>query len=251
MKSIFSIIVTIFLLMGVAVGFSGCASQVLPDENEDVPVDPAENGLANDPPEVDEEVSLPEPGVYEKTVSGALHDRISVRDFSEEKLNLSQVGNLLWAAGGLGIDAVSGATRTAPSAGGTYPLDLYLVAGAVERLEAGVYRYNHENHSLLPVAAEDRRDQLARAALGQQFVADAPVNIVMVAHYERTTRVYGERGERYVHMDVGYGSQNIHLMAEELNLGTVAVGAFYDDEVAEIIATTGAPLLIMPVGIPE
>ena len=248
MKSFFIFILTLFFTAGMAAALTACEVEPVPEEieNEDVAVEPVEND-----PEADEEVLLPEPGVDEITVSEALYDRVSVRDFSDAGLDLSAIGNLLWAAGGLGVDAVTGATRTTPSAGGTYPLDLYLVAGTVEGLEPGVFRYDHENHALLPVAAGDRREQLAGAAVDQQFIADAAVNIVMVAHYQRTMGPYGERGERYVHMDVGYASQSVHLMVEELKLGTVAVGAFDDAETAEIIATEGAPLLIMPVGVPQ
>ena len=66
--------------------------------------------------------------------------------------------------------------------------------------------------------------------------------------YERTTRRYGERGYRYVCMEVGYILQNIYLQDEALQLATVAVGAFDDAAVKEILAVEGAPLLFMPVG---
>lgn len=71
-----------------------------------------------------------------------------------------------------------------------------------------------------------------------------------MAHFERSTGRYGERGERYVYMDTGYASQSVHLLAVELGLGTVAIGAFDDAEVAVVLETDGAPLKIMPVGRP-
>jgi len=220
---------------------AGCAPEPEPEVT-----DPEEND-----PAIEEHVELPEPVVEEDGVSDALHERVSRRDYADESLELGTAGELLWAAGGVGVDGVTGATRTAPSAGGTYPVDLYLVAGAVEDLEPGVYRYDHEEHALELSVEGDRRSELATAALDQQFIAEAPLNVVMVAHYERTTATYGERGERYVHMDTGYASQNVYLMAEELGLGTVAIGAFDDEEVAGILATEGAPLMVMPVGEPQ
>ena len=220
---------------------AGCEPEPEPEVME-----PEENE-----PAVEDQVDLPEPVVEEKGVKEALYERVSRRDYTDESLDLATAGELLWAAGGIGVDAVTGATRTAPSAGGTYPVDLYLVAGAVEDLEPGVYRYDHEKHSLELSVEGDRRSELATAALDQQFIAEAPLNVVMVAHYERTTTTYGERGERYVHMDTGYASQNVYLLAEELGLGTVAIGAFDDEEVAEILATEGAPLMVMPVGEPR
>ncbi len=225
------------------IGVSGCNAESVPGNNDFSETNV--NGPANEGT-----VALPYPPVKEGSVAEALYSRVSRRDFSGEALLLSQVGSLVWSAGGVGIDGVSGPTRTSPSAGGTYPLDLYLVAGAVEGLKPGIYRYDHSNHSLEVVVLEDRRQLLAEAALGQSFIADAPIVIALVAHYERTTARYGERGERYVYMDAGYASQSIYLQAEEMELGTVAVGAFDDAEVAGVLSTEGEPLLIMPVGQP-
>jgi len=242
MRKLLCFCLALVMTFGLALVSGGCEPEQ-PVNNEEA-IEPGNN---ND--FFDQVIAFPEPGVDNKTVSEALYERSSERSFSAEGLSLQQAGNLLWSAGGVGVDGVSGATRTAPSAGGAYPLDIYLVAGVdVEGLEAGVYRYDHSGHDLAPVAEGDRRDLLAASALDQIFIAEAPAAIVLVAHYERTTGRYGERGERYVHMDAGYSSQNIYLMAEALDLGTVAVGAFDDAEVAEILETEGAPLKVMPVG---
>jgi len=232
--------VSILLIIG---GVS-CAPEVDPAVDDEPVVNEADNNAVN------ELVELPDPIIDDQTVSGALYERVSRRDYTGDSLDLAAAGELLWAAGGVNVDGVTGATRTAPSAGGTYALDHYLVAGNVEDLEAGIYRYNHEQHTLEKVTSGDKRSELASAALDQQFIADAPLNVVMAAYYERTTATYGERGERYVHMETGYASQNVHLIAEELNLGTVAIGAFEDELVAEILETDGEPLMIMPVGVP-
>ena len=80
------------------------------------------------------------------------------------------------------------------------------------------------------------------------FIAVAPIVLIIAADYERTTRVYGDRGFRYVHMEVGHVAQNVYLMATSLGLGTVSVGAFYDDEVRKILKIDEYPLLLMPVG---
>jgi len=84
-------------------------------------------------------------------------------------------------------------------------------------------------------------------------VLEAPVSIVFTAVFARTTRVYGERGRlRYVPMDLGHAAQNVYLQATALGLGTVAVGAFYDDDAAEILGLSEeeTPLYIMSVGKP-
>ena len=79
------------------------------------------------------------------------------------------------------------------------------------------------------------RDKLAVAALGQACVREGAIVVVFSAVYERTTRKYGDRGVRYVHMEAGHAAQNVCLQAVSLNLGTVVVGAFRDDEVSKIL----------------
>lgn len=197
-----------------------------------------------------DKIPLPRPVLKGRlSVEEAIHDRISRRRFQDQGLNLAQAGQLLWSAGGLGAAGTAGVSRAAPSAGATYPLELYLAAGDVEGLDAGLYHYDYRAHALEMLQRADLRARLARACLGQEMVAHAPVSIVMVARYERTTRRYGERGYRYVYMEAGYVSQNIYLQVEALQLATVAVGAFDDAAVKEILAVEGAPLLLMPVGL--
>ena len=182
----------------------------------------------------------------------AILHRRSIREYRKEPLTLHQLSQLLWAA--QGITEVRWGFRASPSAGATYPLEIYVVVGnnGVKGLVSGVYRYQPHSHSLVLVKKGDVREELYSACLNQEWVRDAPVVLVIAADYERTTRVYGERGIRYVHMEVGHVGQNIYLEATALGLGTVAVGAFYDDEVRVIIGApeNHHPLYVMPVGIP-
>jgi SagB-type dehydrogenase family enzyme len=176
-----------------------------------------------------EVIKLPEPRYDSQTsVERALQQRRSVRDYLDEPLTLAEVSQLLWAA--QGITDPNG-FRTAPSAGALYPLELYLVVGNMTDLAKGVYKYHSQQHELVKVSQEDQRRALAAAALGQSCVADGAVSIVIAAVYERTMRKYGQRGVRYVHIEVGHTAQNIYLQAVSLNLGTVIVGAFDDDRV--------------------
>ncbi|MEA1964034.1 MAG: SagB/ThcOx family dehydrogenase, partial [Candidatus Aerophobetes bacterium] len=89
--------------------------------------------------------------------------------------------------------------------------------------------------------------------LEQMFIADAPVSIVITAQYERTASKYGERGIRYVHIEVGHVGQNIFLQAMALGLGTVPVGAFWDEEVSKVLNLPEEykPVYVLPIGYPE
>ncbi len=201
-----------------------------------------------------EVIPLPEPRLAgEVSLEEAVARRRSIRSYADSSLTLAEVGQLLWAA--QGITEPEKGFRAAPSAGATYPLELHLVVGegTVEGLAAGVYRYLPEGHRLSWRLPGDLRARLAAAALGQPWVRTAPICIVITAVYHRTTARYGERGIRYVHLEAGHVGQNIYLQAVALELGTVAVGAFRDEEVVELLELPPEeePLYIFPVGRPE
>ena len=225
------------MLIILAVALSACAApqRITPTAEGTAPVEP---GLIKLPePRYDSDVSLEE----------ALLKRRSVRHYTGEPLKLWEVSQLLWAAQGITADWGG---RTAPSAGATYPLETYLVVGDVEGLEEGVYKYSPHGHELRKVLDGDKRAELAEAALGQSWVREGAVDIVFTAIYERTIGRYGKRGIRYVHMEVGHVGQNVYLQAVALDLGTVVIGAFYDDQVKRILNLPPEehPLYIMPVG---
>lgn len=198
-------------------------------------------------------VELPEPSREgNMSVEAAIARRRSRRSFSGAPLPLDVLAQLLWCAQGITGDA--GRRRAAPSAGGSYPIDLFVSVGegGVDGLEAGVYEYVPQTHSLELKFEGDIREDLSAACLGQDFLAAVPVNLLMAAEVKRTASRYGERAERYVNMEAGHISQNVHLQAEALGLGTVAVGAFRDKDVAAAFKLAGdlAPLYIMPLGTP-
>ncbi len=199
-------------------------------------------------------IKLPPPklkGVM--SVEEAIHRRRSKRKFYDEPIKMEQLSNLLWSAQGI-TDPVN-MFRAAPSAGATYPFEVYVVVkkGGVEGLNAGVYHYIPHEHALELCFEEDIVKELTFAALNQEWVYEAPINIVLAAVYERTTWRYGERGERYVHMEAGHIGQNIYLQATSLGLGTVVIGAFFDDRVQRLLKLPSdqKPLYILPVGKPR
>ena len=195
-------------------------------------------------------LSLPAPRQdSEFSIERALHERRSVREFGKTALTQDEVSQLLWAA--QGITSRDG-LRTAPSAGALYPLELYLVVGMVRDLDPGVYRYAPAGHKLMKIIAGDQRHKLASAAHVQDCVADAAAVLVFTAIERRTTRKYGSRGVRYVHIEIGHASQNVFLQATALGLGTVVVGAFEDDAVGELLHLPEGevPLYLMPLGRP-
>lgn len=187
-------------------------------------------------------INLPKPDQnglrpLEQTIAA----RRSRRDFLQRPLGLEQIGQLTWAA--QGQDASSG-HRTAPSAGATYPLELFVVTGD------GLFHYQPREHLLEKLANQDLRAALASAAWGQGFIEAAPLTLVFSAQFSRTTQRYDQRGIRYVYMEAGHAAQNVHLQAEALGFGSVAVGAFDDASVSKVLALPDylEPLYLVVVG---
>ncbi len=183
-------------------------------------------------------------------VAEALQSRRSIREFERSPLTAQELSQLLWAAQGI---TTSDGRRTAPSAGALYPLEIYVVVGNVTSIPAGVYHYIPRSHQIESIALEDRRAMLARAALGQESVANAAAVMVIAAVYARTAAKYGGRAERYVNIEAGCAAENLALLAVAMNLGSVVVGAFDDQSVRRItgLAASESPLILMPVGHPR
>ncbi len=199
-----------------------------------------------------QEISLPTPaGKGDLSVEEAIATRRSVRSFADEPLTLEEIAQLLWAAVGVTADGTSGPTRAAASAGGLYPVDVFIAVGDGGELDAGVYRYLWRDHEVEQVHAGDVRERLQLAAFGETGIEEAPATLILAADYTETARRYGERGvERYVHMDAGHTAQNVLLQARALGLGATPIGAFGDSAVKQLLRTELEPLYLIPVGRP-
>lgn len=195
-------------------------------------------------------LALPSP-VYRSNLSieEALKQRRSIRQYKNEAFNLQQVSQLLWAAQGLTSPI---GLRTAPSAGGLYPLEIYLVSGNVQNLPAGVYHYLPTQHALVLMMTGDHRKELAAAAHEQNDIQDAAIDLVIAANYQKTHSKYGNRSERFVDMEAGHVAENIYLQSVSLVLGTVSLGVFDETAVKRTLGLPReeVPVYIMPVGKP-
>ncbi|AAM02703.1 SagB/ThcOx family dehydrogenase [Methanopyrus kandleri] len=193
-------------------------------------------------------IELPKPLELKMSVSEALKKRRSIREYRDESITLRELATVLWAA--QGITDPRG-FRTAPSAGALYPLRVFVVVRKVEGLAPGIYVYDPKTHTLGLVRRGNFTTELQRACLDQEWVGHAAVDLVIVG-YERVLQPrYGERSFRYMALEAGHVGQNIYLACTALGLGTVAVGAFYDDRVKEILGITegdAVPLYVFPIG---
>jgi SagB-type dehydrogenase family enzyme len=173
-------------------------------------------------------IALPNPKRESSmSLEKAIVVRRSRRDFTPQSLTLEQISQLVWAAQG---QETGGRFRTVPSAGATYPLELFVVTAE------GLFHYLPAEHAIEKLTGQDLRAKLSTAAWGQEFIEAAPLTLVFAAEFSRTTNHYGKRGIRYVYMEAGHAAQNVHLQAEALGLGSVAVGAFDDNSISKVLS---------------
>ncbi len=150
-----------------------------------------------------------------KPLMQALKDRMSTRSFSEEKLPMQTLSNLLWA--GFGINRPDG-KRTAPSAKNWQEIDIYVAS------PDGLFLWDPQKNVLNPILSKD-----VRAMTGtQSYVKDAAVNLVYVADYTKTTGAGTDR-DIWVGADTGVISQNVYLFCASEGLATV-IRALIDRE---------------------
>lgn len=198
-------------------------------------------------------VSLPQPVDDTLPVCVAIHRRASVRSFLGRELPLAVLGRVLQAADGLTTQAEGHVRRAAPSAGGLYPIEIYVVASDVESLTPGLYHFQVRDSTLERLSEEPLAELLHQASNEQRAVGSSPATIILTARFDRVTTKYADRGYRYAYIEAGAVCENIYLQAAALGLGTVVVGAFNDAALSRVLQIDGvreAPIVMMPVGYP-
>lgn len=194
-------------------------------------------------------VILPKPDLSgTMSIEETLQKRRSIRSYSDEPLTLREISQLAWSAQGIS-DERSG-FRTAPSAGATFPMEIYLLVSGIGDVSDGVYRYNNKEHALEKKIDGDLRQGLFEVSLRQPSITNAPVVMVITGVLQRTEQRYGQRALRYVYMEAGHVAQNVYLQGVALHVGTVVIGAFQDEGVSRIMELKDDeyPLYIMPLG---
>jgi SagB-type dehydrogenase family enzyme len=185
-------------------------------------------------------IPLPSPSLESgPSLWKVLEKRRSVRDYRPTPLTLAELSTLLWATQGITQQAFSAWYRTSPSAGALHPIDTYLVINRVEGLDPGTYFLKVPEFSLAARKIGDFSSSVARAALDQEMARAAAVVFVWVAVIERSRQKYRQRAYRYIYLDCGHIGQNLYLAASAMGLGCCAVGAFFDDEVNELVGVDG------------
>jgi len=142
----------------------------------------------------------------------ALQERKSSRAFSNKKLSLQVISDMLWAA--CGINRQGSGLKTAPSAMNMQEIDIYV------SMAEGLYIYDAEANKLTLVIAND-----IRAVTGKQgFVATAPINLIYVANLAKMSKLSAQDAQFYAATDTGFISENVYLYCASEGLATVVRG---------------------------
>jgi SagB-type dehydrogenase family enzyme len=173
--------------------------------------------------QVSEMVKLPEPQKKGgMSLMEALNNRQSQRSYSNKDLSIQQRATLLWAA--YGFNRPNG-YRTVPSARTFNEFDIYIIK------PEGWYVYNPAQHAMLKMGNEDLRE----FAGTQDFVKNAPVNLVFVADFDRMPSADDEFRKFYSAADVGYISQNVYLWCASEGLATIVRGQIDKPKAKEVL----------------
>ncbi len=183
--------------------------------------------------------TLPRPRFKAENFWEALLRRRSVRRYQKKPLDLDTLSLLLFATQGITGEVGRYLLRTAPSAGALYPCETYLCVNQVQGLEAGLYHFEVQDFVLEELALGAFGEALAEACLSQPQCARAAVVFIWSAIPRRTMSKYGSRGMRYIFMDVAHICQNLLLAATALGLGACPIGAFFDDELNQLLGLDG------------
>ena len=192
-----------------------------------------------DPP-----LELPAPDrIGDRTLEQVLVERRSQRAFADTEVSLATIGQLFWAGQGISDDA---GRRTAPSAGGLYPLELYALTAT------HLLHYLPDGHRVEQRSNGSALVDLSAAAFRQEWVSSAPVVLVVAGVVSRTEAEYGAAADDLVNLEAGHATQNVLLQATALGLAATPVGGFDPDAARELLALPPDHeiLYLVPVGEP-
>jgi hypothetical protein len=159
---------------------------------------------------------LPKPDLSKgKPLMQLLKERKSSRSFSDRKIELTTLSDILWAANGINRDD---GKRTSPAAMNVQVVDIYAV------MPDAVYLYNAEKHCLIKVSDSDVRKNTGK----QDFVFSAPLNLVYIVNLSKYSKLPSgltntslETMLQWAYISAGAQSQNVNLYCASEGLGAV------------------------------
>src|SRR5215471_7142517 len=178
-----------------------------------------------------ETTNLPQPA--DSLLLKLLASRASCREYRLTPLPAQTFSTILKCAYGINRAITlpqigRGFLRTVPSAGGLFPLEVYVLAREVESLPDGIYHYHPRRHAVELFREGAWCAELDGIMITAPFIRDANLIFFLSAVFNRSQKKYGPRGYRYILLEAGHLAQNLCLISAEFKLGSLCMGGFYD-----------------------
>jgi SagB-type dehydrogenase family enzyme len=164
--------------------------------------------------------------IIDDSFRSILERRKTIRKIKKGVLPNKSFRDLVWAAHGYTHDHQGVKMRTAPSAGATYPVELYFVCEDIEGIAAGIYRYDTSREDIILITDGKWLARVRAASYDQKFISQSNVAVIMIYNPRKIVPDYGGDSFKYAALECGHIAQNLLLMATSLGLGAVPIGAF-------------------------
>jgi len=196
-------------------------------------------------------VPLPSGARLRRELGDLLVGRRSTRVYTGDRIGVDQLASVVRAAGAVSgrahVELLDGGEaeilfHTAPSPGGLYPIDIYVLALRVENLGRGVWRYSPRTDSLVHEGdAAVMKDAMDAFAVPEEIISlsQAAAVLLLIARPWKVMRKYGPRGVRYLFIEAGTIAENIHLACGSLGVGSVDCASVADDELHNALGLDG------------
>lgn len=196
-------------------------------------------------------IKLPHAVPLKMSLDNLIRDRRSIRQYTGDSVPLNYAASIIQA--GLGVTSTQeiglGQTastslsfRAVPSAGGIYPVELYLVSLNVDNLEKGIYQYNPGEDCLVQLYGPDIVEKLLNCfSVSEDFISIKRSGFLclLLGSAPKSMYKYGNRGLGFTLHEVGGISQNIHLAVTSLGLGSVDCASYFSDEAHRLLNLDG------------
>lgn len=198
---------------------------------------------------------LPKPTNRKFDLLKSLMKRESYRDFTGGKVSFSDLSDLIYYSAGMKkiLRNDLSEKRMYPSAGGRYPLEIYIFAFNVDGLNEGIYHYHFKTHSLENILLESIYEQTMQQ-FQQLWIKRSGLLVVITSIFDRSEMKYGDRAYRHILTEYGHVAQNLYLVGNSLDLGVCSIGGFSDDglnEVLDIDGITESVIGVVAIGIKQ
>ncbi|EJE7233767.1 SagB/ThcOx family dehydrogenase [Clostridium sporogenes] len=182
-------------------------------------------------------------------LSTAIKSRRSVRRYSNKSMSLNDVANILYYTQGI-CDEVEAYNlesnekkiklRANPSAGGLYPIQLYVYMKNIKDLEDGIYTYYPYSYSLKPIKVNKEGLKIDNfAEFGTLNAENANIIVFYVYNFLKNSRKYGDGGFAYALIETGEMAQNLQLVSTALGYGACDIGGYEKQYIEELLNIDG------------